>query len=1595
MTSFIHVHRCRDWWDPLGSRETTLEPWRVGLVVGDLVPGEWPEDQFALLNGRDVGPAVPLTHGDHVTLIQRPMAGGAANLIGGVIGLLSIGALFGYAVYKALTLPEPVIPERRDSQTYGWGGIRTAYEAKGLKVPLAYGAPRLGGLVAQRSVIVVENGAQPRSILYLLLELGLGPFEEIAGYTEDQDALLSEDLARVFLNGNSANNYSGVKAWIRMGTPTQAVIPGFNQLERISPVDLPVFQNPGTPVLDFSTATTYVTSNSIEAARLTIEFPKGLYSLNDDGNVITRQQQFDVRYRTVDSLGNPTSVYRNDPGNPHVIAQDLTSNFRFQIPVTFEDPGGSPVAALGQGVEPDPDAYLSVDQNAIARPGGIWATNSQPEELSFGGWFFAESTDSAFPGWFGGILDAIQTDISAHLIQTTPPGGSVKGFAISLRGVASGPNGQVAIGAFVGDGTATATDTAVRLGAENVGQPGAIVAREQWHHVVLTFKRDAFGTGQHRHRLHVDGQLLDEGQSTLGMQFPSTSAFRLRFGLVDPFIGVGASTPNAYLLDDCFLAERELTTAEVAEMWNGGSGRRVSDVLPGLAAVWRFDGDIEDSTVFDNDLVATGVVSYATGVVGDGPTPVGAPLLSRYEIQVQARLGPADGPKAQNTSRWENLIEITFDEIAYRNRALIGFEIDATEQLQGNQPNVLVDCKARPGLRYDSTSGFWVEEWTNNPAWVAARFATDRRNGLGRYFRTIDLDAESFSELAVLADEWVRDRRSQIGLKSFGPDTYEGSDAVKLVFTGKPPSHWTAGVPLTRVGTTSTPGIQTGQSVISGTLATADDWAPLDPIVQDASGEWVAYLPRAGYVAAGSWSLFSSEGEYDVEGASGSLTLEAKERRYQCDIVLDGRGGKAWPFLTTLLQTAGAYPIKVGRKLRVKFQRDREPVQLFNADAIVAGSFKLTRTDPDARFNRAVGEILDRDANFARSPVQVDHPDVQGPTGAIQIVSKSTELRGVTRRSQAKRDLALVLNESKLRRVVLTWRAHANSLASEVGDLVLVEHPLPVYGFGGLVSAPSATAQELYVDKPFTLAAGVSYQAVVMAKESDLLFTADVSSPAGDYAIGARIVLAADLEEPGGNARQPAIGDLWAIGRLDSVVKEVEIQSIRRYPDTLEAEIVALEWDAGVLSEDSFPEPEEDSGSELVAPPDPQSAPQLASLDVTDASFVSSGSGKLEPALSVSWRLARDAYYTAQTVEVFIASTDADSARTGPPRLAATAPAASGRVLVRASDLELWGSYVVSARAVSSTGQREPLAIARARRVQISAQLVQPDSPTGLSVIARGTTVIYDLAGSRGNASVSLRRGVGWLQADRLALLSSDGGSLGPTDDWVWVPTNSAGRASPDILARYSFGRGQVSAVRSTTPSFADMGVQAAVVAVSIEDEGWSTAEAVLDDVVATTDAGASVLELDPAMTAGGGTATYTSRYFDCGAVRNHHVSAIVEARQLHPLPIGRWPALADTRRGSNWSLLEGPLDPSDPHFALIARRIEIRHSETADPSTGDWQSYRPGTYRCRSFQMRVLWTRPDAVLGNEWNVRVYRIAVQANPMAPVDPPLAIDGGTF
>ena len=293
-----------------------------------------------------------------------------------------------------------------------------------------------------------------------------------------------------------------------------------------------------------------------------------------------------------------------------------------------------------------------------------------------------------------------------------------------------------------------------------------------------------------------------------------------------------------------------------------------------------------------------------------------------------------------------------------------------------------------------------------------------------------------------------------------------------------------------------------------------------------------------------SWADWCDELVDDGYGAS--------EKRCQFDGVFASSGLDSWAAILRGCATARAVLVLVGDTIKVKYEYDRTPTQLFTMGNIVEGSWSqefMSRADRPTRFEI---KYLNGAADYQPDVVGVDDPDSTLANEPQR--TKSVDLIGITRESQALREARFRMNVEKLNQMV-EFEADIDAVACEPGDLILVAHDVPQWGHSGRVVAGAATTIQL--DRDVTLETGITYEVMIRASSDDTRETRTISSTAGEYTAGTNLTVSSSW------TTNPAQYDLYSFGRQNITSRPVVVNEIITQGD-LSRKIRGAIYDAAI-----------------------------------------------------------------------------------------------------------------------------------------------------------------------------------------------------------------------------------------------------------------------------------------------------------------------------------------------------------------------------------------------------------------------------------------------
>ena len=193
------------------------------------------------------------------------------------------------------------------------------------------------------------------------------------------------------------------------------------------------------------------------------------------------------------------------------------------------------------------------------------------------------------------------------------------------------------------------TGTGDNFGVEDAALPG-------WHHVLQVYSSDEVDTVI---STYIDGVLLSE-------TILASSA-----GIFDTGLNFGAARSSVTdrgfegLLDEVALWNRELSPAEVADVYNSGLGGLSligSGLKNGMVGYYEFESDFSTSVgTVDATPLQGAVAGVAGGIVGNALMLVPAMSQENQHMNVQIGFGdignPVDLGQSFTVSAWYNLVE--------------------------------------------------------------------------------------------------------------------------------------------------------------------------------------------------------------------------------------------------------------------------------------------------------------------------------------------------------------------------------------------------------------------------------------------------------------------------------------------------------------------------------------------------------------------------------------------------------------------------------------------------------------------------------------------------------------------------------------------------------------------------------------------------------------------------------------------------------------------------------------------------------------------------------------------------------------------------
>jgi len=288
------------------------------------------------------------------------------------------------------------------------------------------------------------------------------------------------------------------------------------------------------------------------------------------------------------------------------------------------------------------------------------------------------------------------------------------------------------------------------------------------------------------------------------------------------------------------------------------------------------------------------------------------------------------------------------------------------------------------------------------------------------------------------------------------------------------------------------------------------------------------------------------------------LSANATEKRCTFDGVYDTQTNM-WSAALDVAASARATLVIRGTQISPIHDHARtSPAQLFSVGNTHISSFKEVFLPLGDRADCVEVDFINQAALYTRDKLTV----VNSSAGNDSTKKITIALRGVTRASQAYREARYRLAKNEYITRVAEIEVDIDSLACTVGDLVLVQSDVTLWGVGG--RAVSGTSTSIELDQKINLGAGVN--TIQIRLYDDTVVTRTITTPAG-------VVSSVTFTPPIEGSYSDNQGlltvsqyDPWAIGAQDRVTKEFLITDISRAGEQT-ASLSLIEYNTSIYAD--------------------------------------------------------------------------------------------------------------------------------------------------------------------------------------------------------------------------------------------------------------------------------------------------------------------------------------------------------------------------------------------------------------------------------------------
>lgn len=369
-------------------------------------------------------------------------------------------------------------------------------------------------------------------------------------------------------------------------------------------------------------------------------------------------------------------------------------------------------------------------------------------------------------------------------------------------------------------------------------------------------------------------------------------------------------------------------------------------------------------------------------------------------------------------------------------------------------------------------------------------------------------------------------------------------------------------------------------------------------------------------------------------------------------------------------------------------RRQSVPTQLFTVGNIGNDGFKETFLPFADRATEIEAQFANKAKDYTR-----DQFIIAGPSSDAVTKKATVQLLGITRLTEAYRMARLSLYKNLYIGRMIEIPVDIDALAATLGDLIMVQHDVPMWGGGGLIV--SATSTTVTLDKTVTIAAGKAYE-ITIRFSTDAVVTRKVITAAGDHAT---LTVATPF------SAVPAEFSPYAFGESSMQAKPFVITGLSRTGDQ-QITITAAEYNDSIYNIDSdaavLPTINYSTGDPL---------PSVTGLALNEL-LLAGKDGGLNDVIDVTWTRPTSPHY--RSAEVWV-----DGG--GGWAFAGATPDAFFRI----NNVLANRTYTIMVLTVNSLGQKTPRGLAPSATVMTLGKLKPPSYVGSFAVCVSGNQLAF------------------------------------------------------------------------------------------------------------------------------------------------------------------------------------------------------------------------------------------------------------------------------